>query len=93
MSDLKQLAKIIMDLRWVLDSYMEVTTKEIENIKRILEYNNKIGNENYKNLKLIDTDIKNSIQKVVDQVKEMDAKITGITHDVRGKLKNTRFKQ
>ena len=50
-----------MDLRWVSDSYMEVTTKEIENIKRILECNSKIDNENYKILKLIETDLKDRI--------------------------------
>ena len=78
-----------MDLRWVLDSYMEVTTKEIKNIKRILECNNKIDNENYKNLKLIETDLKDRIQKVINQVKEMDTKITGTTNEVREKWKNT----
>ena len=50
-----------MDLRWVSDFYMEVATKEIENIKRILECNNKIDNENYKKLKLIEADLKDRI--------------------------------
>ena len=88
-----QLAKIIMDLRWVLDSYMKVTTKEIKIIKRILECSNKIDNENYKNLKLIETDLKIRIQKVINQVKVMDINITGTTHDILDKWNNTRSKQ
>ena len=71
---------------------MEVTTKEIENIKRILECSNKTDNENYKNLKLIETYLKDGIQKVINQVNVMDTKIAVTAHDVLEKLKNTRSK-
>ena len=93
MGDPKQLAKIIMDLRWVSDCYIESTIKEIENIKRILEWNNKIENENYKNKKIIETNLKDRIQKVTNRVKVMDTEITGTTHDVLEKWKNRRSKQ
>ena len=77
-----------MSIRLLYGSY----SKNIKNIEIILECN-KIDKENYKNLKLIETNLKDRIQNVTDQVKVMDTKIIGNTHDVLEKWKNTRSKQ
>ena len=44
-------------------------------------------------LKIIETNLKDRIQKVTNQVKVMDIKTTGTTHDVLEKWKNRRSKQ
>ena len=47
-NDPKQPVKIIQELRRILDCYMETTTKEIENIKKAIEYSNKDYHKNIK---------------------------------------------
>ena len=42
MNNPKQLVKIIQELRRILDCYMGTTTKEVENIKKAIEYSNKM---------------------------------------------------
>ena len=65
MNDTKQLAKIIQELRRILDCYMETTTKEIENIKKAIEYSNKDDYKNYKRIEIIEKDVETKIQNII----------------------------
>ena len=71
LNDPKQLSKMIKELTQALNNYMSITTQEIDNIKRIVEVNNKTtANENQKQKDVI-RDIENRIQNIINKQKEM----------------------
>ena len=92
--DAKQLVEIMKELRQTLDSYMETTTKEIQNIKNIVEYGHKINEEKHKRLEIIEKDLKGIIQGIINQVKEIDQrnKAMETVHIPSDKWTNTRAK-
>ena len=94
MNDLKQLVKIIQELRRTLDCCMETTTKEIENIKKAIGYSNKDDHENDKSIKIVEKDIETKIQNIINQVKEIDQrnKTLETSQIPSDKKKNTRVR-
>ena len=73
MSDPKQLVKLIKELRGILESYMNTTNQEIENIKKIIELSYIDNQQNRKKLETIESVTKERIQNIIDRVKEIDS--------------------
>ena len=72
MSDPKQIVKLIKELRGILESYMNTTNQEIENIKKIIELSYIDNQQNRKKLETIESVTKERIQNIIDRVKEID---------------------
>ena len=64
---------------------METTTKEIQNIKNIIEWGHKINEEKHKRLEIIEKkNLKGRIQNIINKVKEIDQRNKAI---VKNELK------
>ena len=93
LNDPKQLSKMIKELTQALNNYMSITTQEIDNIKRIVEVNNKTtANENQKQKDVI-RDIENRIQNIINKQKEMWIKHEALESLAVGMIESSQNKQ
>ena len=93
LNDPKQLSKMIKELTQALNNYMSITTHEIDNIKRIVEVNNKTtANENQKQKDGI-RDIENRIQNIINKQKEMWMKHEALESLAVGMIESSQNKQ
>ena len=93
LNDPKQLSKMIKELTQALNNYISITTQEIDNIKRIVEVNNKTtANYNQKQKDVI-RDMENRIQNIINKQKEMWMKHEALESLAVGMIESSQNKQ
>ena len=88
-NDLNQLRIAVKQITQTLNLFMETTNKEIENIKKIIEQNHKMTNEESNEVKNIKFELNDRIQNLIIEQKEIKQKCEAVGSFVEGMIQDS----